>query len=148
MSARAAASTRAGGAQHAATIDDPDRGFGWVAFAGAMLLLAGVINFIDGVAAISASHFYVSGARYVIGDLNTWGWVVLLLGVAQALSGLGVLTGNQIARWSGVAFAGLNAIAQLMFIPAYPLWSVALFAVDIVVLYSLIVHGGRVARAD
>jgi hypothetical protein len=113
-----------------------------------MLLLGGVINFIDGVAAISASHFFVGGARYVIGDLNAWGWVVLVLGVAQALSGLGVLTGNQIARWAGVAFAALNAIAQLMFIPAYPLWSVALFAVDVVVLYALIVHGGRVAREE
>jgi hypothetical protein len=120
-----------------------DRGLGWIMFAGTMLAMLGALNFIEGIAAIGNSHFFVGNAHYVFGDLKTWGWVVLLLGVAQGLTGVGILVKNQLARWVGVGFAVLNAIAQLLFIPAYPFWSLALFAVDVVVVYGLIASGGR-----
>jgi membrane protein YdbS with pleckstrin-like domain len=68
------------------------------------------------------------------------------LGAAQLLSGFGVLAKNQIARWIGVAAAALNAVVQLFFMPAYPLWSLAVFAIDILVMHGLLVYGGREIR--
>jgi hypothetical protein len=120
-----------------------ERASGWISFAGIMLLLASVMNMIDGIAAISTSRFYVADARYIISDLNTWGWVILGLGVLQMVAALGVFAGNQAARWTGVALASLNAIAQLMFIPAYPFWSLSIFAIDVLVIYGLSAYGGR-----
>jgi hypothetical protein len=125
-----------------ATVDE-DRGYGWLIFAGSMLMMLGILNVIEGIAAIDNSRFFVGNAHYVFGDLNTWGWVAVCLGVAQGLTGFGIFVQNQLARWVGVAVAGLNAIAQLLFIPAYPFWSLALFAVDILVVYGLIAYGGR-----
>lgn len=125
---------------------DEERGYGWVLFAGSMLVMLGVLNTIEGIAAISRSHFFVGNAEYVFGDLKSWGWTVLIVGVAQALVGIGVFVRNQIARWTGVVVAGLNAIAQLLFIPAYPFWSLALFAVDILVIFGLTVYGQRTAE--
>lgn len=127
-------------------LGEDDSGYGWVLFAGVMLGVAGTINIIEGIAAIGNAHFFVGNAHYVVGDLNAWGWTVLLLGVAQGLTACGVFLKNQFARWAGVGFAGLNAIAQLLFIPAYPAWSLSLFAVDLLVIYGLTAHGGRTYR--
>jgi hypothetical protein len=130
---------------YADTYYEDDRSDGWVIFSGVLLLLLGTINFIDGLGAISSAHFYVAGARYVGGDLNTWGWVALCIGVAQWAVGLGIFVKNQFARWTGVAVLGLNAIAQLLMMPAYPFWSLSVFAVDIVAIYGLVVHGKRIS---
>jgi hypothetical protein len=120
-----------------------ERGGGWITFAGIMLILVSIINTIDGIAAISSSSFYVADARYILSDLNTWGWVILGLAVVQMVVALGVFAGNQAARWAGVVIASLNAIAQLMFIPAYPLLSLTVLALDVLVIYGLAAYGGR-----
>jgi len=130
----------------ASTYGEDDRGYGWIIFAGTMLALVGVLNVIEGIAAVSKSHFFVANAHYVVGDLKAWGWTVLILGVIQVLTGFGVFLKNQFARWVGVAIASLNAIAQLMFIPAYPFWSLAVFALDILIIYGLVAYGGRMLR--
>jgi hypothetical protein len=119
------------------------RGGGWVAFGGIVLGLAGIYNLIDGALAISKSKVYVAGAKYVFSDLHTWGWIVLVLGILQVVAAFAIFTGSEVARWFGVAAAGLNAIGQLMFATAYPLWSLALFAMDILVIYALTVYGGK-----
>ena len=126
---------------------DDERGQGWVVFAAVLLLTIGTLNVIDGIAAISKAHFYTANAHYVFGDLKAWGWVVLLLGVAEVLVGLGVLAKNQFARWTGVVIVSLNALAQLLMIPAYPFWSLAIFAIDVLALYGLIAYGKRIAGA-
>ncbi|HEX7290790.1 MAG TPA: hypothetical protein VF250_06635 [Conexibacter sp.] len=118
-------------------------GFGWVVFAGTMLALVGILNIIYGIAAIDDSTFFVNDAKYVISDLNTWGWVVLLTGAAQLLTGFGVWARNTFATWLGIAFACLNAIGVLLMLPAYPLLSLSLFAVDVLIVYGLAVHGGH-----
>ena len=123
------------------------RGYGWVMFAGIMLMLAGVLNFIYGIAAISNSHFYVANAHYVISDLNTWGWVVMILGVIQFCVAFGVWMQAEWARWTGVVIAGLNAIAQLIFLPSYPFLALTIFAVDLLVIYGLVAYGGRTKEA-
>src|SRR5438552_4928497 len=107
----------------AAAYERDTKGAGWVVFAAILLGLSGLWNFFDGIAAISGAHVYVTNANYVFSDLNTWGWIVLCLGVLQGFAALTLLAGSEFARWIGIVSAGLNAIGQLMFAPAYPLWS-------------------------
>ena len=114
--------------------------------AGTLLLVLGSMNIINGIAAVSGSHFFVGRAHYIFGDLSAWGWLVWLVGIAQGLTACGVLLKKQFALWLGVAFASLNALAQLLMIQAYPYWSLALFGLDILAIYALTVHGGRKYR--
>jgi hypothetical protein len=125
---------------------DEPTGTGWIVFATVMLALAGVWNFIDGVAAISSAHVYVADASYIFSDLNTWGWIVMCLGILQGLAALALVSGAEWARWFGIVTAGLNAIGQLGFVPAYPWWALAMFSVDIVIIYGLAVYGGSRLR--
>jgi len=119
------------------------RGYGLVLFAGVLLLVVGFWNLIYGIAAIAQSHVFVANAHYVFGNLRTWGWITLILAALQILAGIGVMTGNQVARWAGIVLVGLNAIDQMFFIPAYPFWSLMIIAADIVALYGLCAYGSR-----
>ena len=119
------------------------RGYGLVLFAGVLLLVVGFWNMIYGIAAIANSHVFVANAHYVFGNLRAWGWVTLILAVLQLLAGVGVMVGNQLARWFAVVVVGLNAINQMFFIPAYPFWSLMIIAADIVALYGLCAYGSR-----
>ena len=118
-------------------------GDGWVTFAGVMLGILSVINVIGGIAAIDDANVYVNNAHYTFGDLNTWGWIVLLTGVVQGLAAVGIFARNQFARWLGVGFASLNMLAQFLFLPAFPLWSLAIIAVDTLIIYGLVAYGSR-----
>jgi hypothetical protein len=118
-------------------------GYGMVVFAAVLLGMLGIFNVIDGIAAIARSHIFIANAHYVIGDLRAWGWVALILGVAQGLASIGVLAGNQVARWFGVAVIGLNLINQMFFLPGYPFWSLMIIAVDVVALWGLCAYGSR-----
>jgi hypothetical protein len=119
------------------------RGYGLVIFASALLMIAGAWNVIQGSAAIAHSHVFPTSVQFVFGDLRAWGWVTLVFGVVQIVAGVGVLVGNQAARWFAVAVAALNAIVQMFFIPAYPFWSLAVIAMDVVALYGLCLYGSR-----
>ena len=121
-------------------------GTGWLAFAGMMLGLAGTFNFIDGILALANSKVFTANAVYVFGDLRTWGWIVLVLGVLQVVASVAIFAGSELARWFGITVAGLSAIGQLLFIQPYPVWSIALFAMDIVIIYALAVYGGSKLR--
>jgi hypothetical protein len=122
-----------------------EQGPGWLAFAGAMLAIIGFLNVLYGIAAISNSKFYLRDVAYVVGDLNTWGWFLVVIGACQFLAAFGIWTGSQLGRWIGIATAGGNAILQLIFLPSYPLLAITILAVDVLVLYALIVFGGRPA---
>ena len=125
---------------------DAVAGAGWLTFAGMMLGLLGTFNFIDGILALADSKVFTAHATYVFSDLRTWGWIVLLLGILQLVAAVAIFTGSEFARWFGIVVAGLNAIGQLLFVPAYPVWSVALFATDILVIYALSMYAGRKLR--
>ena len=127
---------------------EDERGYGWVVFAGTLLLMLGTLNFIEGLAAIGNAHFFVANTHYIAGSLNTWGWVVLCIGVVQWGVGAGVFVKNQFSRWVGVFILGVNAIVQLLMIPAYPFWSLSIFTLDILALYGLIAYGQRISSAD
>ena len=118
-------------------------GAGWVGFAAIMLGFAGIWNTINGMLAIGSSRVYVDDATYVFSDLNTWGWIIMVLGILQLVASFAIVSGSEWARWFGIGVAGLNAIGQLYFLPAYPLWAMALFAVDILIIYGLAVYGGK-----
>ncbi len=118
-------------------------GYGLVLFASVLLIIVGCFNLIYGIAAVANAHVFVAGAHYVFGSLNSWGWITLIIGALQLLAAGGVLAGNQMARWFGVAVLGLSAIEQMFFIPAYPFWSLMIIAVDVVALYGLCAYGSR-----
>ena len=121
-------------------------GAGWVAFAGFMLGLAGIWNVIDGILAIADSRVFVGEQTFVFSDLNTWGWIMLALGTLQIVAAFLIATGSEFARWFGIGIAGVNALGQLLFLPAYPLWALCMFAIDILIIYALAVHGGSRLR--
>lgn len=121
-------------------------GEGWLLFAGIMLLFVGIMNFIYGIAAIDESQFYVREVEYILADLKTWGWILLIVGVIQIAVAFAIWNGSEWGRWAGVGFAGANGIVQLLFIPAFPLAALAIFAVDLLIIYGLVVHGGRSRR--
>ena len=118
-------------------------GDGWVTFAGMMLAIIGSLNVIYGIAAIDDANVYVGDSRYVFADLNTWGWFLAFVGAAQFVAAFSIWNGNAYGRWIGVGTASVNGIVQLLFMPAFPLLSLALFSVDVLVIYALIQYGGR-----
>jgi hypothetical protein len=120
---------------------------GWVTFAGVMLAIVGVLNIIYGIAAIDSANFFINDARYVFSDLATWGWVLLIIGAVQFCAAFSIFGDTSWGRWVGILTAGLNSIAQLLFLPAYPLLALALFSVDILVIYGLVAYGGRRSTA-
>ena len=124
------------------------RGFGLIIFASILLLVDGFFNMLYGIAAIANSHVFVANAHYVIGDLRAWGWVTLIIAVLQLAAGAGVLAGNQLARWFAVAVVGISAIEMMFFLPAYPLWALAIIAIDVIALYGLCAYGSRENLAD
>jgi hypothetical protein len=134
------------GAYDSVSDDAGTRGIGWVTFAAIMLGVAGTWNVIDGILAISSSRVYAGNSTFVFSDLNTWGWIMLALGIVQGLAGLAILSGSEFGRWFGIGAAGLNAIGQLMFVPVYPWWAVAMFSVDVLIIYALAVYGGHRLR--
>ena len=119
------------------------RGLGLVIFASMALGVVGFFNLIYGIAAIVNSHVFVANAQYVFGDLRSWGWTTFILAILQLLAAAGVLAGNQLARWFGVAVIGLSAIDMMFFLPAYPFWALVIIAVDVVALWGLCAYGSR-----
>ncbi len=115
----------------------------WVVFAGIMILIVGVMNVIYGIAAIDKSTFFIQDAKYVFADLNTWGWVLLVVGVVQLFAAFGIWSRRGWGRWIGIISASGNAIVQLLFIASFPLASLALLAIDILVIYGLASWGYR-----
>lgn len=126
---------------------EPTGWVGWIWFAGIMMMIAGGLQAIHGLVAAINDEWVVWGNRgslYL--DLSTWGWVNLIIGVIVFLSGLGVLSGNVLARFVGVVLAAISLVANFLFLPAYPIWAIVVITVDLLVIYALTVHG-REARS-
>ena len=131
--------TRLAAAEYEETVE----GSGWVLFAGIMLLVAGTFSVIYGIAAIDDANFFVRGSRYVVSDLNTWGWVLLTLGVVEGCAAFSIWRGGQFGRWFGIFAAAFSLLAALGSIQAYPFWSLVMVALDILVIYGLAAYGGQ-----
>ena len=114
-----------------------ERVTGWWVFAGTLLLIAGTLNVIWGIAAVGDAKFFIADQKYIISSLHTWGWVTLLLGILELAAGFSLFSGGGFGRWMGIFAASLSAIAALLSIPAYPFWSLCIFALAIIILYEL-----------
>ena len=122
---------------------EDSHGQGLVTFAGVMLMIAAVLNTLYGIAAIDKASFFVNDAKYVFGNLNTWGWFLVALGVLQFFAALAIWRGAGWGRWFGVACASVNAILQTLWIQAYPILAMTILTLDIIVIYGLLAYGGR-----
>lgn len=116
---------------------NPERVTGWWLFAGVLLTVAGIANIIYGIAAVGDSKFFAENVTLIASDLNTYGWLILVLGVIQLTAGASLFVGGGWGRFVGIVAAGLNAIAYLLTISAAPFWSLCLFLLSVVILYEL-----------
>jgi hypothetical protein len=111
---------------------------GWAMFAAIVLLIVGTLNALLGLAAIlNGDVLAVGGGEVIIWSFTAWGWIHFLVGLAMVLTGAGLLAMQEWARWAAVFFAALSAILQVGVITAFPLWSVLVIALDVVVIYQL-----------
>jgi hypothetical protein len=123
----------------------PAEGFwgGWVGFAGVFMLIMGTVELCEGLIAILRDRYYEqSPQQIVVFDLKTWGWITLIWGIVVGLTGLGLLARQGWARWVAIVVGSLNFIVQLGFVGSrqYPLWALVALALNVVVLYALIVR--------
>jgi hypothetical protein len=118
------------------------RGAGRATFAAVLLLIAGVLNIIYGIGALDSANIYANDTRFILSNLNTLGWVLIVLGVIQLTGGFSLLAGNTYGRVIGLVGAGLGAIGALLSVGgANPWWSLAVFALCIYIIHGLIVFG-------
>jgi hypothetical protein len=121
---------------------------GWIAFAALMMLMIGSFNAISGLTAVVENELFLTGPEgALVVDMSTWGWVHLVLGVAVAAVGVFLLRGAPFARYAAVALVMVNMVAQMLVLPAYPVWAVTVIAIDVVVLWALVVHGHESLQA-
>jgi hypothetical protein len=122
---------------------EPTAWAGWVVFASVMMIMVGAFQAVVGFTALFDSGYYVVGRNglLVSVDYTAWGWVHLALGAVAVAAGIGLLAGQMWARVVGIAMALVSAVVNLAFIAAYPLWSIMVIALDVVVIYAIAMHG-------
>lgn len=120
---------------------------GWAYFAGLMMMLAGIFQVIAGLVAIFKDNVFVVGTNsLLVFDYSQWGWIHLIIGILLFFASFSVFAGGAFGRALGSMLAGLSAIANFAFFTAYPLWTIIVISVDILVIYALLVHGGELRR--
>jgi hypothetical protein len=123
----------------------PGWALGFIVFAAVMMMMTGAFQALAGLVAIFENEFYVATRNYLFQfDATSWGWIHLIVGVIVALAGFALLSGATWARVVGITLAVLSAIANFLFIPYYPFWSLLIIALDVFVIWALAVHGGKV----
>ena len=117
------------------------RGLGRVLFVAILLLIAGTLNVIYGIAAVGNAHFFY-GTQYVFSSLHTWGWITIIVGVIELAAGLSLIAGRAFGRIVGIIAAIIGALESLLSIGGtHPWWSLAIFALCLWILHGLIVFG-------
>lgn len=118
------------------------RGAGRVVFAATLLLLVGTINIIYGIGALDGANIFVNDTRYILTNLNTMGWVLIVLGLVQLTGGFSLMAGNTYGRVIGIIGGSLGAIGALLSIGGrYPWWSLAVFFLCVWVVYGVAIYG-------
>ena len=111
---------------------------GWTVFAGVLLLIVGSLDALYGLAAILNNEIVIVGGQgVIIADVTTWGWVHFILGSAVAATGLGLFAAVGAARVAAVFFVAVNAVAQIVWFPAAPLWAFLMIILDVTIIYQL-----------
>jgi hypothetical protein len=120
------------------------RGAGRVVFAATLLLIVGTLNIIYGIGALDDANIFTNDRRYILTNLNTLGWVLIILGVIQFAGGFSLMAGNVFGRVIGIIGGSLGAIGALLSIGGnYPWWSLGIFALCVWVVYGIFVYGGE-----
>ena len=118
------------------------RGTGRIVFAATLLLIVGMLNILYGIGALDDANIFVNDQRFILTNLNTLGWVLIILGVIQLAGGFSLMAGNTFGRVIGIIGGSLGAIGALLSIGgAYPWWSLAIFALCVYVVHGIIVYG-------
>jgi hypothetical protein len=118
------------------------RGAGRALFAGVLLVLAGTLNVLYGIGALDGANIFTNEKRYILTNLNTLGWVLIVLGVIQLIGGFSLVGGNTFGRVIGTIGAGLGAIGALLSIgDSNPWWSLAVFFLCIYILHGILIYG-------
>ncbi|HEY6730907.1 MAG TPA: hypothetical protein VI039_07775 [Solirubrobacterales bacterium] len=111
---------------------------GWTVFAGAVMLIVGSLDALWGLAAVlNDDVVFVGGQGVLIADVTTWGWIHLILGSLVAITGLGLFAGTEWARMAAIFFVAINAVAQIVWFPAAPLWAFLMIILDVTIIYQL-----------
>jgi len=121
-------------------------GAGWKIFAGLMILVVGTINVFDGIVGLTQQNYikqFTNGQLPITNNIKTWSWVVLIIGVVMILAGLLIFSGNMFGSVVGVLVASLNLLIQLAYLNHNPFWSFTMILIDLLVIYGLVAHGGR-----
>ncbi len=127
--------------------DEPTGWTGWIAFAGVMMIIGGALNLFYGIVAVVNDDWVVWTNRgNVVLDVSEWGWVHIILGAIVLLAGIGVFSGNILARTVGVIVASISLIVNFFYIPVYPLWALIVITLDVLVIWALTAHGGEVRK--
>jgi hypothetical protein len=118
---------------------------GWAVFAGVMLVIVGAFQAIDGLVAIFKDDVYLvrSDGLVLNVDYTAWGWVHLLLGLVLVGAGAAIFSGRVWGRTLGVIAAIISAVLNFAYLASYPVWSTLIIAIDVLVIYALIAHGGE-----
>jgi hypothetical protein len=127
-------------------IAQPSGWVGMVVFGGLMMIVAGTFHAMAGLVGLFNDSYWLvpSSGLVVTVDYTTWGFVHLVLGVLAIAAGAGILAGQAWARLTGVVLAVISALVNIAFLAAYPLWSMLIIALDVLVIYALIAHGKEV----
>ena len=121
---------------------------GWIAFAGVMMIISGSLNALYGLVAVVNDDWVVwTNRTSLVIDISQWGWIHLVVGLVVLLSGLGVFSGNVLARTVGVIGATISLIVNFFFIPAYPLWAIIVITINVLVIWALTAHGSEMRSA-
>ena len=121
-------------------------GFGWKVFAGIMILIVGALNVFDGLVGLTQENYikqFTNGQLPITNNVKTWSWVVLILGIIMILAGFLIFSGNMFGRVVGILVASLNLLVQLAYLNHNTFWSLTMILIDILVIYGLAAHGGR-----
>jgi hypothetical protein len=130
------------------TYDERTGWTGWIVFAGVMMIIAGSLNVFYGVvAAVNDDWVGWTNRQNAFLDVSQWGWVHIIVGLIVLLSGIGLFSGNILARTVAVIIASISLVVNFFFIPVYPLWALTVITVDALVIWALTAHGREMRKA-
>jgi hypothetical protein len=127
--------------------DEPTGWTGWISFAAIMMIIGGSLNALYGViAAVNDEWVVFTNRADVYLDVSQWGWAHIIMGVIVLLAGIGLFSGNIVARTVAVIVASISLLVNFFFIPVYPLWALTVITIDALVIWALTAHGREMRK--
>jgi len=128
---------------------EPTGWTGWIAFAGAIMIMIRVLHALQGLVALFKDEYFLVGKNGLIVnvDYTTWAWTQLIFGIVVAFAGSSLLAGRMWARIVAVLLAMLSVVVNIGFLAAFPIWSTIVIALDVLVIWAVMVHGREMQSA-